>query len=118
MKMNYFVVGTNDMAAAVAFYDGLFEGRGLNSFKPSDRMTYWLGVDFAFAAATPFNEEPATLGNGTMVGFSVGSAEEVQKIHARALALGGTNEGAPDQRGPRYSAYARDLDGNKLCFSD
>jgi predicted enzyme related to lactoylglutathione lyase len=27
MKMNYFVVGTNDMEAAAAFYDALFEGR-------------------------------------------------------------------------------------------
>jgi catechol 2,3-dioxygenase-like lactoylglutathione lyase family enzyme len=118
MKMNYFVFGTNDMAATMAFYDSLFEGEGLTSAKPSERMTYWLGGDFAFAAATPFDGQPATNGNGTMIGFSVGSQEDVIRFHKRALALGGRCEGEPGQRGPRFSAYARDPDGNKLCFSD
>lgn len=72
MKMNYFVVGTNDMHASKAFYDTLFEGMSLQSMSPSDRMTYWLGEDCAFAVARPFDEKPATNGNGTMVGFCVG----------------------------------------------
>lgn len=118
MKMNYFVVGTNDMDASTKFYDTLFERAGLNRMSPSDRMTYWLGEDFAFAAAVPFDEKPATIGNGTMVGFSVGSAEEVRRLHELAIELGGACEGAPGQRGPRFSAYVRDLDGNKLCLSD
>ena len=118
MKMNYFVVGTNDMAAASAFYDRLFEGSGLNRVTPSDRMTYWLGEDFAFAAAVPFDAQPASNGNGTMVGFNVGTSEEVGRFHQLAIDLGGRCEGAPGQRGARYSAYVRDLDGNKLCFSD
>ena len=81
-------------------------------------MTYWLGGDFAFAIAIPFDEKPATNGNGTMVGFNVGSNEEVERLHGLAIELGGTCEGAPNQRGPRYSAYVRDPEGNKLCFSD
>ncbi|WP_321488854.1 VOC family protein [uncultured Hyphomonas sp.] len=118
MRMNYFVVGTNDMNAAARFYDSLFEDSGLNRIAPSDRMTYWLGEDFAFAIARPFDEKPATNGNGTMVGFSLGTAEAVSRLHDRAIELGGTCEGLPGQRGPRFSAYVRDLDGNKLCFSD
>ena len=118
MKMNYFVVGTNDMAAARTFYDGLFAQSGLQSMSPSDRMTYWLGEDFAFAVAIPFDTRPATNGNGTMVGFCVGGAEDVRRTHALAIELGGTCEGAPNQRGPRFSAYVRDLDGNKICLSD
>ena len=118
MKMNYFVVGTNDMSASMGFYGPLLDGAGLNQFSPADRMTYWLGEDFAFAVARPFDQQPASVGNGTMVGFNVGSAEEVRRVHARAIKLGGTCEGRPGQRGPRYSAYVRDLDGNKLCFSD
>ena len=58
MRMNYFVVGTNDMNASIEFYDALFEQSGLNRVSPSDRMTYWLGEDFAFAAALPFDEKP------------------------------------------------------------
>lgn len=118
MKMNYFVVGTNNMDAAVAFYDQLFEGSGLNRVAPSERMTYWLDQEFAFAAAKPFDEKPATDGNGTMVGFSVGSPDEVKRLYALALEIGGTSEGEPDQRGPRFSAYIRDLDDNKICLSD
>jgi len=118
VKMNYVVVGTNDMRAARAFYDALFAQSGLQGMSPSDRMTYWLGEDFAFAAATPFDEMPATIGNGMMIGFCVGSAAEVARMHALAIELGGVCEGTPGSRGPKYSAYVRDLDGNKLCFSD
>ena len=118
MKMNYFVVGTNNIEAAAAFYDALFEQSELNRVQPTDRMNYWLGADFAFAIARPFDDAPATNGNGTMVGFSVGSEAEVKRLHALAIALGGSDEGEPGQRGPRFSAYVRDLDGNKICLSD
>jgi len=118
VKMNYFVVGTNDMDASKTFYDALFAQSGLQGFSPSDRMTYWIGDDFAFATAHPFDTKPATVGNGTMVGFCVGTNDDVKRMHKLAIELGGTCEGAPNQRGPRFSAYVRDLDGNKLCFSD
>ncbi|MBI1386638.1 MAG: VOC family protein [Rhizobiales bacterium] len=118
MRMNYFVIGTNDMRASKAFYDGLFAGVGLQTMSPSDRITYWLGEDFSFAIATPFNLAPATNGNGTMVGIYVGAKEDVERMHDLALASGGTCEGAPSQRGPKFSGYLRDLDGNKLCLSD
>ena len=47
------------------------------------------------------------------------SRDEVDRLHARALALGGSDEGAPGQRSEGfYAAYFRDLDGNKLnaCY--
>jgi len=61
-------------------------------------MTYWLGEDFAFAVALPFDENPATNGNGTMIGFSVGTSEDVIMLHKKAIELGGTCEGEPNQR--------------------
>jgi len=106
------------MEAATQFYDSLFEKTELKKVVPTERMTYWLEEDFAFAVAIPFDENPATNGNGTMVGFSVGSAEEVKRLHKKAIELGGTCEGEPNQRGPRFSAYVRDLDKNKICFTD
>lgn len=118
MKMNYFVVGTNNMAAAVQFYDAFFEHFQFAKVVPTERMTYWLAPDFAFSVAIPFDEKPATNGNGTMVGFSVGSADMVNQLYSKAIELGGASEGEPDQRGQRYSAYVRDLDGNKICISD
>lgn len=118
LKMNYFVFGTNNMKAATQFYDALFEQTELNKVIASERMTYWLGSDFAFAVAIPFDEKAATNGNGTMVGFSVGTVEEVERLYDKALKLGATCEGKPNQRGPRFSAYVRDLDNNKICFAD
>ena len=51
-----------------------------------------------------------------MIGFSVGSTEEVKRLYKKAIELGGTSEGEPSQKGPRFSGYVRDLDKNKLCF--
>ena len=41
---------------------------------------------------------------------------QVDALHAKAMALGGKDEGAPGFRGDRYyMSYFRDLDGNKLA---
>ena len=79
-------------------------------------MTFWQFDDFAFAVALPFDGEAATNGNGTMIGFDVGSIEEVKRLYKKAIELGGICEGEPSQKGPRFSGYVRDLDKNKLCF--
>ena len=61
--------------------------------------------------------QPATAGNGSMLGISCASHEEVNKVHAKALALGAQDEGAPGNRTDAfYGGYIRDLDGNKLVF--
>lgn len=116
MKATYIVLGTNDLSASIKFYDALFEQSDIGQVGATDRMTFWQGDGFAFAVAVPFDEEPASNGNGTMIGFDAGSKAEVRRLHQRVLDLGGTSEGDPGQRGPRFSAYARDLDQNKLCF--
>lgn len=68
--------------------------------------------------------QPATVGNGVMAGISADSRETVDRIHRKALELGGTDEGKPGLRDEGcegfYAAYFRDLDGNKLdvfCYS-
>jgi predicted lactoylglutathione lyase len=53
-----------------------------------------------------------------MVGIAADSRETVDRIHKKALELGGTDEGNPGLRAEGgegfYAAYFRDLDGNKL----
>ena len=52
-----------------------------------------------------------------MVAMAPGSKELCDTLYAKALSLGGTDEGAPGPRGDGfYGAYFRDLDGNKICF--
>jgi len=67
----------------------------------------------------PFDQNKATVGNGTMVAFRASTWREVDDFHAAALANGGQSEGAPGLR-PHYApdfyaAYARDPDGNKIA---
>jgi predicted lactoylglutathione lyase len=51
-----------------------------------------------------------------MLAIAVDSKEDVARMHAKALELGGTCEGEPGPRGAFGEfAYFRDLDGNKLA---
>lgn len=116
MKMSYFVFGTNNMPAAVAFYDALFDGMGVQRHPDDGRMTLWIGDGFLFALAEPFDEQLATVGNGSMCGFQFDNTDQIIERHTLAIQLGGSDEGEPRIRSDRFSAYVRDLDGNKLCF--
>lgn len=117
--IGYATLGTNDLARATAFYDALLAEMGAKRMFELERGIIWgtapnrpsLGV------LKPFNGEAATAGNGTMIALMAESTAQVQQVHAKALALGGTNEGDAGPRGTSgfYGAYFRDLDGNKLC---
>ena len=65
----------------------------------------------------PFDGQPATVGNGVMIALAASSKEQVDKLYAKAMSLGATDEGKPGARMDNfYAAYFRDLDGNKLNF--
>jgi predicted lactoylglutathione lyase len=69
------------------------------------------------AVIEPFDEKPATVGNGTMIALAAENPAAVDRLYAKALELGGTDEGAPGVRADAfYIGYFRDLDGNKLNF--
>jgi catechol 2,3-dioxygenase-like lactoylglutathione lyase family enzyme len=115
--IGYTCVGTNDLPKAVAYYDALFAQLGAKHFFETDRGVGW-GVTPGqpmFSVLKPFDGKPATVGNGCMVSFALTTPEQVQALYNKALELGGTDEGAPGDRGHGfYGAYFRDLDGNKL----
>ena len=68
------------------------------------------------AATNPFDGNPACIGNGVMVALEARDRAQVDRIHALALARGGSDEGPPGPRGDSgfYAGYFRDPDGNKL----
>jgi catechol 2,3-dioxygenase-like lactoylglutathione lyase family enzyme len=116
--VSYATVGSNALEAAKAFYDELLGSAGITpAFEhPSGGRVYGRDGRFCFCVLGPYNGEPASAGNGVMIAFSFDSREEVDAFHAKALALGGADEGAPGLRAPTfYFSYFRDLDGNKLC---
>ena len=70
----------------------------------------------ALSVTKPYDGNAATVGNGVMVALAAKNTDQVSALHAKALELGGADEGAPGPRGDSgfYAAYFRDLDGNKL----
>ena len=115
--IGYVTLGTNDLPRAVAFYDALLAEIGAKRIMELERGIAWgSSMDRpGFAVLTPFDKNAATVGNGVMVALVVDSRDKVGRVHARALELGGTDEGAVGERGPGfYAGYFRDLDGNKL----
>ncbi|MBE9609090.1 VOC family protein [Chitinilyticum piscinae] len=121
---NYVTLGANDYALSCAFYDAVLATIGWRSHVefPGWRA-YSLegrGEGLVVWVASPFDGQPATAGNGSMLGFAALSHEQVERFHAAALAHGGRDEGAPGLRahyGPHwYAAYVRDPVGNKLAI--
>ena len=115
--IGYVTLGTNRIDEAAKFYDDLFALMGAGRIMESDRFIAWgTGMTSpAVSIAKPYDGKPATVGNGVMVALAMDSPEKVDAVHARALELGGTDEGAPGPRSEQfYAGYFRDLDGNKL----
>jgi len=122
--IGYVTLGSNDLVKAGAFYDALLGELGATRMMDEDTFIAWSTNPKAPALSIikPFDGKPASVGNGVMVALSMSSMENVNSFHAKALALGATDEGAPGPRGSGgfYGAYFRDLDGNKLaafCYS-
>ena len=115
--IGYVTLGTNDLERAASFYDDLLKLIDADRFMQEETFVAWSTSPTTpgISVTRPFDGNPATAGNGTMVALLMKSPEQVDALHAKALELGGTDEGAPGARGGGfYAAYFRDLDGNKL----
>ena len=115
--IGYVTLGTNNLDTAAKFYDELLAEMGAKRFMDMETFIGWSAGPGkpSVAISKPFNQEAATVGNGMMVALFVDSQEKVNEIYAKALELGGTDEGKPGLRGGSfYAGYFRDLDGNKL----
>lgn len=124
--ISYVTVGADDIAKAERFYSAFLPALGY-------RMDYYQGdLSFVLPVADgakpqpdfyvkkPFNDAPASAGNGTMVAFEAQSQAQVRALHAAALSCGGSNEGAPGFRADYganfYVGYLRDPQGNKIAL--
>ena len=122
--IGYVTLGTNDLDRARAFYDSLLGGIGakrLMEFPENGFTLYGTGWGKPGIAITrPYDGEPAVAGNGNMAAIVVDARDKVDGFYAKAIELGGSDEGPPGLRGPEgpqafYGAYFRDPDGNKIC---
>jgi catechol 2,3-dioxygenase-like lactoylglutathione lyase family enzyme len=109
--------GTRDLEKAGQFYDGIAAALGVARTNTPERSIYYgsSGTGITFAVTLPFDGNPATFGNGTMATIGAPDRDCVDRLHAAAMAGGGSDEGAPGVReNGYYVAYWRDPDGNKM----
>lgn len=109
--------GTSDLERARAFYDAIADLIGAKVvMERPNLVAYQAESGSIFLVGEPFAGDAAA-GNGNQLTLEAKSREMVDAVHAKALALGGADEGSPGIRGDDpngfYGAYFRDLDGNK-----
>ena len=121
--IGYVTLGSSDMDRARAFYSALLGTIGAKEMmRMGDGFTLF-GVAYdkpGIAITPPYDGKAADPGNGLMTAITLDERAKVDAFYAKALELGGTDEGPPGLRGEEgpmafYAAYFRDPDGNKLC---
>ena len=115
--IGYVTLGTNDRERGARFYDAVAKELGVGRFMENEQFIAWGAPEGGpgIGLTTPFDGNPATVGNGVMVALAAKDRAHVDRIYRAALDAGGTDEGPPGERWPGfYAAYFRDPDGNKL----
>ncbi len=115
--IGYAMLGTNDYEKALQFYDKVLAPvGGTRAMDFGVSTVYGSGGGAMLGIGQPYNKEPASVGNGTMVALQMPSKEKVHEVYDAAIANGAKCEGPAGARGDNfYAGYFRDLDGNKLC---
>jgi catechol 2,3-dioxygenase-like lactoylglutathione lyase family enzyme len=125
--IGYVTVGVDDLQRAEVFYSAFLPSLGYKLEVSTEGLSYSIpdapheqGRHPDFYVKPPYNRQPASVGNGTMVAFKMPTQKMVRELHAAALAAGGQNEGEPGFRaayGPHfYVGYLRDPQGNKIAL--
>ena len=117
--IGFVMVGTNDLDKAINFYDSILDIIDLKRVGKTDTYASYAPKNnleaIEFYVTTPYNNEKATIGNGTQISFYIDTKDKVDSFHSSALSMGAKDEGAPGIRSGDYYCYVRDLDGNKIC---
>ncbi|MEO0982453.1 MAG: VOC family protein [Pseudomonadota bacterium] len=117
----YVTLGSNNIDKSLEFYDAFMPELGAKRLFDNGRL-YFYGTGPGapmLAIGGPYDEQAASCGNGTMPALACEDRAMVDRLHAKALELGASDEGAPGERIPGvfYGAYFRDPDGNKFALA-
>jgi len=116
--MSHVSIGTNRFAEAVAFYDVVLASLGVKRLMEHPGAVAYGKAYPEFWVQTPIDGRPASVGNGTHIGFLATSRAQVDAFYQAAVAAGASGDGAPGPRphygAPYYGCFVRDLDGHKV----
>jgi catechol 2,3-dioxygenase-like lactoylglutathione lyase family enzyme len=116
---SHLTIGTNDLARAIAFYDAILAPLGIERARgkfpgwaswnrPGEAVKLWVG--------RPYNQLPASWGNGWMAAFTAPTRAAVNAAYAAAMAAGAYDEGAPGLR-PHFAALMFAILTETNCIS-
>lgn len=119
--LSYITLGVSDLEKSEAFYNALLAPLGAKTLIKMERIIF-IGKSMEepmISICVPYDGAAPHPGNGNMFAIAPGSKELVDQLHAQAVSLGATCEGAPGQRIPDvfYGGYFKDPDGNKGVFN-
>lgn len=87
--IGYAMVGASDLQSSTAFYDALLAPLGLEKVELDAVYTAYAPKtapgDVEFYVTTPFDQNAATAGNGSMVAFKVDQRRSVDLFHQIGL---------------------------------
>ena len=125
--IGYVTLGTDDLDRSRTYYDALLATIGARRLLELPDDAEYGGFTMygtsmiapAIVLIRPNDKQPANPGNGNMIALVMDATDKVDTLHAKAIELGGSDEGAPGYRGDPalgyYFAYFRDPDGHKLA---
>lgn len=122
---SHVMVGTNDIERSKQFYDAVLgvlktDKAIRNTTSAGHTRLFYRHNGSTFCITQPINGEAACVANGSTIGFTCTTPEQVIEFHDAAVANGGKSiEDPPGIRngsmGPMHLAYVLDPDGHKLC---
>lgn len=123
--LNHVMVGSSDIEKSKQFYNAVLGvlGAGEPMVHVNDTgqtRLFYMHNGHTFSVSEPIDGQPASVANGSTIGFVCESPEQIKEFHDVAIANGGTSiEEAPGARegsmGVMHLCYFTDPDGHKIC---
>ena len=112
-------IGTRDLERTAAFYDRALGALGCRRLSEHPGAVGYGRHAPELWVQTPVDPNaPEQCGIGVHIGFAADSRDQVDAFFQAALAAGGIEESAPDERPhlgqPVYAAFVRDPDGHTV----
>ena len=122
---SHVMIGSNDIEKSKKFYDLVLGVLGVkeaivNVNDTGQTRLFYIHEGSKFCITEPINGEPVRTANGSTIGFTCDSPEQVKELHDVAVANGAISiEDPPGLRdnstGRKHLCYFLDPDGHKIC---